>query len=307
MKLVFSTFVFGNYQKYIPYYIYSVHKTQPNSYVKIFVEKPIDSRIQFALDFLNHSGIVNFEIIVYDTSITDFESYDIKGGGKKIIRWILDPSFFSDFDYVYMGDIDIIFIKEKYTILDFHKQQLDTLKLPFSNKVRLLNDTSLSRRLTGLHFFKQKEYFYKIQPIISRIKSDQKFKNEFLNNIERDEHFLYKLNMQAFNFDPHKVSKAKRPWHGIHVGITRGNKDINLETIENNSSVSIIEITQELKKYTKDPIFKEIQKHVFVIELDVIFKNLSIDRPFYWRYSSFNDRIKKVVYKIQKKIVNRLK
>ncbi|MDC8000096.1 hypothetical protein POV26_03540 [Aequorivita todarodis] len=281
-SLCFSSFVFGSYTKYIPYYIFSINKNYPDAFIKIFVYQHIDSKVKEAIKIMSDHKITNFEIIPLEKNILEFTSYKIKGGGGKLIRWLVDSSYFKEFNYVYIGDIDILFLKEKQALLKFHTEQLKSLNVPFSNKVRIDEKGNYTNRLTGLHFFKTKEYFEKIDPILIRLKNDKLYRNQYLKGLERDENFLYKLNKEAFNFDDEVLSHAQRPWHGLHLGITRGNKGIDEKIIIQNSSLSIDEIRAYLVEYSNDPLFKEIQKLVFVIELDVILKKLSVKRPFSW-------------------------
>jgi hypothetical protein len=281
-SICFSSFVFGSYSKYIPYYIFSINKNYPDAFIKIFVDKYLDSKVKEAIKVIRDHKITNFEIITLERNILEFTSYKIKGGGGKLIRWLVDSSYFKEFSYVYIGDIDILFLKEKQTLLKFHKEQLKFLNVPFSNKVRLDAKGNFTNRLTGLHFFQTKEYFTKIDPILIHLKNDKVYRDQYLKGIERDENFLYKINKEAFNFDDEILSHAQRPWHGLHLGITRGNKGIDKKIILENSSLSLNEIQASLVQYSKDPLFEKIQKLVFVIELDVILKKLSVKRPFSW-------------------------
>lgn len=291
-SLCFSSFVFGSYQKYIPYYIYSIWKTYPTAFIKIFIEESLDSNINAVLNTLKESEIQNFEIIELNTSFEEYEVYKMKGSGAKtLIRWLFGYEYFKNFEYVYIGDIDILFLPEKISILDFHIKQMKILNLPFSNKVRVDKNGNLTDRLTGLHFFKTKEYFHKIEPIISQIENDKYFRDEYLKDLERNENFLYKINKQAFNFDEKLVSQAERPWHGLHLGVTRGNKDVDIEVIKENSSLTIEAIKQYLKKYLKDPIFRKIQDKVFVVELEVILKELSVPYPYAWKLKGIKYRL----------------
>lgn len=303
MDLVFSSFVFGSYQKYIPYYIYSICRTHPDSFTKVFIEKNLEPNIQKSLSYLKNQGFGNFEVIELKATFETFKGFEMKGGGiKTIIRYLIGEEYFKEFEYVYVGDIDILFLSETINLLEFHKKQMRTLNLPFSNKVRLDNADRLTKRLTGLHFFQTEAYFEKITPIISRIRSDSTYRTNYLKGLRRDEEFLYKMNLEAFSFDPVSVSKAERPWHGLHLGITRGNKDLDIGTIEENSSLNIDEIKYQLRKYLNDPIFKEIQKHVFVIELEAILRTLSIPYNYSWRYKGFKYRMRYKMKVIKRKV-----
>lgn len=308
MKLVFSSFVFGSYQKYIPYYIYSIWKTQPNCFVKIFIESSLESNIYETLEYLKRIKIDNFEIVILEDCFEEYKVHKMKGGGvRTLIRYLIGREGFNHFDYVYIGDIDILFLPEEQSILDFHIKQLTKLDLPFSNKVRLDKNGELTERLTGLHFFKTKEYLEKINPIITRIKKDKIYRDNYLVGLERDENFLYKINKEAFDFDPKLVSTAQRPWHGLHLGITRGNKDLDIETIEENSSLSLIEVKNYLRKYIKDPVFKKIQSKVFVIELEAILRELSIPYSLSWRFKGFKYRMRVQWRSTKRKIKGYLK
>lgn len=303
--LCFSSFVFGSYQKYIPYYIYSIWKTYPDSYIKIFIEKNLEFNILKTLVYLKEKGITNFEVIIWKVSLGDYHTYRIRGGGKKLIRWILNQEYFENFEYVYIGDIDILFLPEKTSLFDFHIKQMKALNLPFSNKVRLDIEGRHTERLTGLHFVKTKEYFQKINPIIYRIKEDKAYRDKYLEGLERDENFLYKINKEAFDFDAKSVSTAERPWHGLHLGITRGNKGVDVKVIKENSSLTIEAIEHYLIAYLKDPIFKQIQERVFVVELEVILRELSIPYSFAWKLKGIKYRSKRK-FESAKKIIKSL-
>src|SRR5690625_4760643 len=109
-KLCFATFVFGSYQKYIPYYIYSISKTYPESVIKIFIDGSLKKEISEALILIKNGNIKNFEVIQHYSALKEFQHLKIRGGNGKLNRWIIDSHFFSDFDFVYIGDVDILFL-----------------------------------------------------------------------------------------------------------------------------------------------------------------------------------------------------
>jgi uncharacterized protein YcgL (UPF0745 family) len=191
-----------------------------------------------------------------------------------------------------MGDVDILILPEQVSLLDYHKEQMERLELPFSNMVRADDRGMPTSRLTGLHFVKVDGYFEKVDPIIRQIWEDEHFRDVYLSGLDRDESFLYKLNKDAFNnFNEQVLSKAGRPWHGIHVGITRADKELNVKVIEENSSLSLEEIRRVLLAYTADPIFQKIQRIVFAIEIQRILKRLSIPYPLNWKIRAAQQRL----------------
>lgn len=243
--LCFSSFVFGSYQKYIPYYVHSINMAYPKVDIVIFYLEELSLDIKlFLKDFKNVIVYENFNKEKVD-SILDF---NIKGGGNKtLLRFLIPGHFFKDYNSVYFGDVDILILKEKVNIYDFHKNQAFISNLPFSNKVRTLpNSKNISKRLTGLHFVLVKEYFKKIDPLIERFFNVQSYRENMMKDIKRDEELLYKLNQEAFNFDGEKLSKNERPWHGFHLGLVRGNSYLNIKTIKENSSISLESLKGQL-------------------------------------------------------------
>lgn len=302
-NLCFSTFVFGTYQKYIPYYIYSIAKTYPESFTKVIIEDKLDLNIFEVLNLIKKKINYSFEIIELNTSFSHYEKFVMRGSGAKtMVRWLFDSSYFQGFEYVYIGDVDILFLREKMPLLELHIQQMNSIKAPFSNKVRVDKEGNLTTRLTGLHFLKTEEYFNKIDPIIHNLLDDETYLNGFVEGLERNEDFLYKLNMKAFQFDPKYVSTMQRPWHGLHLGITRGNKDINLKTIEENSSLSLNEIKKNLSNFQRDPIYQKIQDKVFLMELYVILKHLKVSIPLSWKLKAIVYNFKNLSKSFKKKI-----
>lgn len=251
--------------------------------MKVFVDRTLTDRINRSVGWLRANGMNNFEIVKLNAQLETFSKYRIRGGGAKAVRWILGAEYFRGFDYAYIGDVDVMILPEHEALLETHKRQMDVLGLPFSNKVRTDSNGNSSNRLTGLHFVKVEEYFSRIGPIATRIWNDLQFRDSFFDGLPRDESFLYKLVKTAFpEFDDAVLAKAVRPWHGIHLGITRGNSNINLTVIEENCSLTLAEIRDRLTGYSKDKVFRGIQNGVFVRELQVILHYLSVPYPLRW-------------------------
>lgn len=125
----------------------------------------------------------------------------------KCLRWIIPESFFQGFDYVYMGDVDMLICEEPISLADQHINHMNLEKLPYSNTVR-----PNSERMSGLHFMSN-EYFKKIEAsrsfFVKKIKSGSIYKNE---------NFLYQLIKRSGLQFP---SDYFRPHHGIHLGLWR--------------------------------------------------------------------------------------
>lgn len=285
-SLCFTTFVFGKYQKFIPYYIYTISKAYPeNTYVKIFIEDKLNNNILQALDIIKKK-YCNFEIIECNfENINYFDNYKIKGGGTKtLFRWLFDYNYFKEFDYVYYGDVDILIFPEKISILELHKNQIKKFKVPFSNMVRKNEKGELVTRLTGLHFIETKPYFEKMNPVINQILNNAEYKYRLMNNVIRDENLLYNINKEVFDFDDYLLAEFDTPLHGLHMGIARNEKKLNTEFVIEGSSVSIEELKITLKSFYEDPIFALLQKKVFIKELYFLNIFLEINNNLIWKY-----------------------
>tara|TARA_A100001391_G_C5039684_1_gene270536 strand:+ start:346 stop:1299 length:954 start_codon:yes stop_codon:yes gene_type:complete len=308
--LCFASFVFGSYEKYIPFYIYSIAKSYPNAYVKIFTEDTLSKNIQEALNILNEFSFCNFEILKPKLPANYYSEFQI-GNGKnqtgKMARWFLEYSHFQDFSYCYIGDVDFLHLPEKIHIVDFHKKNLERFSLPFSNMVRKNEFGKPIRRMAGWHFFNPKEYYEGVEPIIEKLKQDKEYRMSFLDGLERNEHFLYELTKEAFDFNDLQLAEMHRPWHGLHIGISRGNKNIDIQTIENNTSLPIDETKRLLTQFSDDPVFKRLQNIIYILELDVIFQELNINRPVKWRWRRFEYRTQRHLKNVFKHIKRWLK
>lgn len=278
MKTAFSSFVFGSYERFIPFYIYSINKTYPESDIVIFYQGELSEPIL--------KVIKNYpKVILHDNFYADklqFKNYKMRGGGGglSLLRFLISEQYFKDYDYAYFGDIDIMILKESESLFDFHLEQAKHSKVPFSNKVRLFPEGGLSKRLTGLHFVEVKPYFEKIEPIINRVLSDENYRGQFLEGIKRDEEFLYKLNKEAFDFNAELISKNSRPWHGFHLGLVRGKDYLNEQTIIENSSISIENLKDQLADFNNDGSIDKLLLLVNCIEVYDTYGYLKIPLAF---------------------------
>ncbi|GGZ81053.1 hypothetical protein [Algibacter mikhailovii] len=296
-KSAFVVYVFGSYQKYIPSYIYFINLNYPEADILIFYQNEIDSKIKEAI--VNLSNYKLFENVFP-------EHNNIKGGGPKLLRWVLPEEYFRDYKYIYIGDVDILILDENKSLFDFHKQQMKDFNLPFSNKVRPLPGGGLSKRLTGLHFFEVRPYYYKLAALASKILGDVEFSNNYLTGLERNEHVLYKLVKDSFGFEDEEVFKMERPWHGYHIGVVRGRKILNKYQIEENSSLEFEEIKRQLQVALNDSKFIKLFKQIYCFELYWSYKQFGIKLPltlkFRYSYYTTNEKLSEFIFKVKRKL-----
>ena len=128
-KNAFVVYVFGTYEKYIPSYIYFINKNYPDNDILVFSQGQISSYVKSSIHNLK-----NFHI--YENIFVEHK--DISGGGPRVLRYLLPRDYLKGYKYVYVGDVDILILKENESLFDFHKSQMEKINLPFSNKVIFL-------------------------------------------------------------------------------------------------------------------------------------------------------------------------
>jgi hypothetical protein len=61
-QLCVTTYVYGNYKKFIPYYVYSILKSYPDYFVKIFVNGQLSTNEHASLERIKQQLSKNLEI-----------------------------------------------------------------------------------------------------------------------------------------------------------------------------------------------------------------------------------------------------
>ena len=145
MKTAFSALVFGDYDRFIPYYIYSIEKVYPESDVLLFYTSKVRDDVS---TYCLKKNNVQLHEDFFDETSEVFKKHRIRGGGQKLLRHLIPSSYFTAYDMVYFGDVDILVLEEDISLFTFHEQQMAQCSLPFSNKVRLLPKGGFSDRLT---------------------------------------------------------------------------------------------------------------------------------------------------------------
>jgi hypothetical protein len=251
MKLCISVVVDKNYEKYIPYFIYFITESYPNYYIKILFLDKLNKKTKDLITLID-SPLVSIEE-------NFFKGFPNTNQELKSIRWLVPYEVFEEYDYVYIGDVDILICEEKINLLDIHISHMEKNNIPYSNAIR-----NKQKRFTGLHFFKVKEYYEYMSKVIEKYSNKIKNKQLRLTQNYRNEHLLYDMineGVKKLPKDEHRIDiNGSGPHHGLHLGIWRGYKD-------------------NVKKAVKEQIFKDgYQSHYEIfkkIENNDIYKNIS--------------------------------
>lgn len=301
-KRAFATFVYGGYHKFLPFYTYCINATYPDVSIIIFYNGQLPLGVKKNLE-------ENSSVVLYDNFKMDHEwlqQYNHRGAVKQSLRHLLPFSYFKDYDEVYLGDVDILILKEEIDLFEFHKKQAEKHELPFSNKVRILADGSISKRLTGLHYISPSAYYNKIQPVINEIANNPSFRDSIFSKSLRNEEVLYYINEEAFQFNPEALSKNERPWHGFHLGLVRGKDFLNENTVAENSSISLQEIKRQLTDLFSNDEFERMMLDFYCPELyyTLLFLGVDVSKRIQRQYQreARKQKVRSWVWKFRKKI-----
>ncbi|WP_299116126.1 hypothetical protein [uncultured Winogradskyella sp.] len=278
MKTAFCTFIYSKYYKYIPYYIYSIGQSYPDSDIIILYDGILPKKYKHYVEN-SHNTILKESFTKGHNWVKELKH---RGAKYQSIRHILMLDVFFNYDYIYFGDVDILVLKEAYNLFQFHRDQCAKTQLPFSNKVRpsVAHENIPSKRLTGLHFVEVKPYYTALKPVIEKFLSDSTYRNQLLKDTERNEHVLYNLCKAAFNFDAEKLLHNLRPWHGFHLGLVRGKNYLNIETVKQNSSLDLQLLKAELNRLNSNGEINKLLMKYYCFQVYQTYLYLGLDLAY---------------------------
>lgn len=217
-----TTYVYGEkYQAFIPLLVYSCKKAYPEYDIMLFLHDPLSENIRTLLQ----------QFDLYDKVIIKENTYKFKKANSLVVsstRWILWDDSFLKYQYLYIVDIDMFYIREPRPLHIQHAERMNITGLPFDNLRRktihrktvknilrrikhahfhlflkyLFKKNIVEQRLTGLHFIdihrfytkKNKEYLSFVKEKLNR---NYYFPEIMISN---DEALLYRI-MSDLGYD----------------------------------------------------------------------------------------------------------
>lgn len=273
----FTTVVYGWYQDFIPIYIYSILKSFPRHFVKIFLLDQLTENNRRALQLVKDEISDRFEII---ENFSDLNWCKIPH--KAALRFLLTREYFEEFEYVYFGDVDFLIYNEYND--NFVEKYLTRCKetgLPFSN---WWNYYENKHRITGLHFIIKNEYFDKMDQIIEetkipRIERTGEWNSSFRtqcafdkNNVSYDEEMLYY--MISMVFDVRRIKSYYRHHCKVHFGLYRKNDPKQISQVMFNYSYT--GHLDKINKLCNNEIFKKLHSELGPDAKKIIDKAFSV-------------------------------
>ena len=254
-KVCLTTFVYGvKYQAYIPFLIYSCNKAYPEYDIRLYLYDKLDEDVKRQLDLIDANNVIIMEKHFADCP----KMNSLKA---KSLRWVLWDDAFMEYDYLYVVDIDMLYIKEPTPLHIQHLEHMKTTGLPFDNLTRCfkrhpftirsigyrLKHAGLNSilkfffsdrndyRLTGLHFIDVKKYYKIYNPSKIQFFKEKIYNGSYLKYFmsSNNESFLYyiakssgmnpeKLAIQTESYKMLDFNNYTRPEFRPHHGIHLG-------------------------------------------------------------------------------------
>lgn len=215
MSVCLSTVVDKEYIAYLPLFVYCANKVYPDYHIRLFLRDPCPYNLK--------AWKLNCETVPL------FENFPRYKYASIALRFVIDRSYYSDFDYVYITDIDMMIMRENKDIETFHCLEMQQTGLCYSNSLRNASHYEGSQSLTGLHFA-SKEWFKRTNDIVDDYR---KYMEAGLIGLYRefDGVMLYRIAQRSGLGLPGKYKLASRH-HGVHLANFRlfPNDKLKLET-----------------------------------------------------------------------------
>jgi hypothetical protein len=236
-----TAYVHGSYQDYIPVFVYSVLRSYPEYFVRIFLKEHLQPHNRKALDVIRAGMCDRFE--VRENTFARLDGFILRGS-----RWLLPHEALSDFEYAYISDVDFLICRETPDIRARHVGYCRANNLPYSNACRIKSPPV--KKLTGLHFIVVKPYYEAMSPVIEQVRVLIKSGSPHPYADADDESMLYDLVARGIGRFP---PLWFRPGHGIHLGAIRCGKILDRADLRAWAPFLIGELLP-------DPVYRKIKK-----------------------------------------------
>ena len=282
LKICLTTYIYGDkYQEYIPLLVYSINKAYPHYTIMLFLHGAINENVKTILE---ESGL-DKNVIFKEYHFHDCPNMSpLK---SMALRWVLWDDSFMTYDYLYIVDIDMFYIKEPEPLHVQHIQHMRLTGLPFDNMRRIYRSDNHSffsilrrikyaglrsivnywmnsepeYRLTGLHFIDVKKYYSVFTyDLIKKYCADIYDNRWFEYVMSPDNEILLAMICKQLGFSIEKLAiqsdfvtsldfkNFTRPEFRPHHGIHMGIFRNSIEQIQENSLLRSI-LESEVYKY----------------------------------------------------------
>jgi hypothetical protein len=240
-ELLVSMFVDGAYQYYVPMFCLFAQEAYPEHDIAITFMDVIEGSVEEQLNFCDCNRLyIKTEVGTMPT---------------KFARWKIIHKGYERYKAVYIGDIDILIMRDKPTLLEKHLAICEKQNLPFSNTCGIDDPRTRGNRVTGIHFFQndERQYLEKMKNAREDFYFDDQYFNPKLGRND-NQHALYCLLKDCgFEIPNHKEFY----YDGLHLGHSRvlGRWDELLKTNQPDANYPLF--YQQFKEIAKTNIYKD--------------------------------------------------
>ena len=206
MRLCISTVVDSKYQYFMPLFIFCLRRVYPDYDIKIFTHGKLARNVKSALAYL--TGFKLVPKLFDDWNYTKYAPISW--------RFLIPPEHYHGYDFVYVGDVDMMILPEKVSLLNFHYNEMAETGFCYSNSLRSKRHWKGKESFTGLHFASQ-EWFTRTEAR-RKIHAEKVRTGKEGEKREWDGHMLYLMTKSSNLHIVPKAKNIKKRHHGIHLG-----------------------------------------------------------------------------------------
>lgn len=193
------------YENYIPLFIFSAIQAYPDATIRVFLGGRASKRTKRLLGKMQG----NFRLQ---------DGYPCGNSilAAKAMRWLVYFPEFEEYEYIYIGDIDLLICHESDGIVNPHLRHCAHLGLPYSTKMRAHQE-----RISALVFAHSSQWYDAMRPVIDNFRP-KVIAGEY-DIIKSDERLLYKMVLDSGLGLPPTVEERDdpltryHPHHGLHL------------------------------------------------------------------------------------------
>lgn len=169
-KVCVTTYVWGDkYQLYVPIAVYSIKKMYPEYDVIIFLHGKLNQALK---EILIQTRLYD-KIIIKENTFSTCRA--MNPSKAQAFRWVLWDKCFLNYDYIYIIDVDMFYIKEPQALHEQHIYHMKNITgLPFDNMRRIVpaSHFPLKERILMFGSFLKKSKFKYLFNYLYRCKKD---------------------------------------------------------------------------------------------------------------------------------------
>jgi hypothetical protein len=199
--LCFVGVVDDGYQEYLPLFAYFALEAYPDCELILYhVDPTLRAEVRECVETLRDLGHVDVGPLQYRYDVDDPQSL-------KSLRWVLYDEDFAGYENVYIGDVDVLIVREEPSLCEVRTRHSEEIERPYSNRVR--TGTKLVAGIS--HFIHTHAYFPRVLPRMLQYREEIAAGTLRIHN----EELLYRLLEETVGLPERRV--ALNTHHGIHL------------------------------------------------------------------------------------------